>query len=63
MDGRRWVYSGSGDKNVEANYIEQGDVTPVWSVIADKPPFRVCAGGCVEDHEPVQEASAHRGLA
>ena len=39
MDGRRWVYSGSGAKNVEANYIEQGDVTPVWSVIADKPSF------------------------
>ncbi|MFZ4166499.1 tail fiber domain-containing protein [Brevundimonas sp. NPDC058933] len=39
MDGRRWVYSGSGAKNVETNYIEQGDVTPVWSVIADKPSF------------------------
>lgn len=39
MDGRRWVYSGSGAKNVEANYIEQGDVTPVWAVIADKPSF------------------------
>jgi len=38
-DGRRWVYSGSGSKTVEASYIEQGDVTPVWSVIADKPSF------------------------
>ncbi|MCZ4108564.1 tail fiber domain-containing protein [Brevundimonas diminuta] len=38
-DGRRWVYSGSGSKTVEANYIEQGDVTPTWSVIADKPSF------------------------
>ncbi|MCA0366632.1 MAG: tail fiber domain-containing protein [Proteobacteria bacterium] len=38
-DGRRWVYSGTGAKNAEANYIEQGDVTPVWSVIADKPSF------------------------
>ena len=39
MDGRRWVYSGEGSKTAEASYIEQGDVTPVWSVIADKPPF------------------------
>jgi len=38
-NGRRWVYSGSGAKNAEASYIEQGDVTPVWSVIADKPSF------------------------
>ena len=37
-DGRRWVFSG-GSKTAEASYIEQGDVTPVWSVIADKPPF------------------------
>nr|WP_314187432.1 tail fiber domain-containing protein [uncultured Brevundimonas sp.] len=38
-DGRRWVYSGEGSKTAEASYIEQGDVTPVWSVIADKPLF------------------------
>lgn len=38
-DGRRWVYSGEGSMTAEASYIEQGDVTPVWSVIADKPSF------------------------
>lgn len=38
-DGRRWVYSGNGSKTVESSYIEQGDVTPIWSVIADKPSF------------------------
>lgn len=36
-DGRRWVYSGTGSKTVEASYIEQGDVTPIWDVIANKP--------------------------
>ncbi len=38
-DGRRWVYSGSGSKTAEASYIEQGDVTPDWTVIANKPSF------------------------
>lgn len=36
-DGRRWVYSGTGSKTAEASYIEQGDVTPIWDVIANKP--------------------------
>jgi len=36
-DGRRWVYRGEGSKTSEASYIELADITPVWSVIADKP--------------------------
>ena len=36
-DGRRWVYSGSGSKTAEASFIEQGDVTPVWDAVANKP--------------------------
>ena len=36
-DGRRWVYSGSGSKTSESSYVEMSDVTPEWSVIANKP--------------------------
>jgi hypothetical protein len=36
-DGRRWVYSGSGSKTLEASYVELADITPVWSAIGDKP--------------------------
>lgn len=36
-DGRRWVYSGTGDKLDEENYVELADVTPHWDVIAGKP--------------------------
>ncbi|HAE27016.1 MULTISPECIES: hypothetical protein [Hyphomonas] len=36
-DGRRWTYSGTGDKTLEASYTEMADVTPEWSVIANKP--------------------------
>jgi len=36
-DGRRWVYSGSGSKTSEASYVEMSDVTPEWSVVANKP--------------------------
>ncbi|MFN3558947.1 MAG: hypothetical protein ACK4UQ_06630 [Brevundimonas sp.] len=36
-DGKRWVYSGNGSKTSEASFIEQGDVTPVWGAVADKP--------------------------
>lgn len=36
-DGRAWVYSGSGDKILEASYVEIADKTPEWSVIANKP--------------------------
>ena len=42
-DGRRWVYSGSGSKTAEASYIEMADVTPDWSVIANKPSFATVA--------------------
>ena len=36
-DGRRWVYSGSGSKTNAASYIEMGDTSPDWSVLANKP--------------------------
>jgi hypothetical protein len=36
-DGRRWVYSGSGSKTDSASYVELADITPDWSVIANKP--------------------------
>lgn len=36
-DGRRWIYSGSGSKTSEASYVELADVTPDWSVVANKP--------------------------
>jgi hypothetical protein len=36
-DGRRWVYTGSGSKVLEASYIELADITPDWGVIANKP--------------------------
>lgn len=36
-DGKRWVYRGTGSKTSESSYVELADITPVWSVIADKP--------------------------
>jgi hypothetical protein len=36
-DGRRWVYSGSGSKVLEASYVELADVTPEWTAIANRP--------------------------
>lgn len=42
-DGRRWVYSGSGSKTAEASYIELADISPEWSVIANKPGFSAVA--------------------
>lgn len=42
-DGRRWVYSGSGSKTAEASYIELADITPEWSIIANKPSFATVA--------------------
>jgi hypothetical protein len=36
-DGRRWVYTGAGDKTLEASYVEIADVTPEWDAIANKP--------------------------
>jgi hypothetical protein len=42
-DGRRWVYTGSGSKTAEASYIELADITPDWSVIANKPSFATVA--------------------
>lgn len=36
-DGRRWVYSGAGGKTATASYVELADITPEWSVIANKP--------------------------
>lgn len=42
-DGRRWVYTGIGSKTAEASYIELADVTPEWTVIANKPSFATVA--------------------
>jgi hypothetical protein len=36
-DGRRWVYTGSGSKTLEASYIELADITPEWAAVANKP--------------------------
>jgi hypothetical protein len=36
-DGRRWVYTGTGSKILEASYITLADVTPDWSAIDNKP--------------------------
>lgn len=43
-DGRRWTYTGTGSKIAEASYIEMADVTPDWSVIANKPSTRAGYG-------------------
>lgn len=40
-DGRRWVYSGSGDKTLEASYVELSDITPDWNSITNKPAIDV----------------------
>ena len=37
VDGKRWVYSGTGDKTLEASYVELSDVTPAWASISGKP--------------------------
>jgi len=42
-DGRRWVYSGTGSKTLEASYIELADITPDWAVVANKPAFATVA--------------------
>ncbi len=36
-DGRRWIYTGSGSKTLEASYIELADITPEWTAVANKP--------------------------
>lgn len=36
-DGQAWRYSGSGSKTLEASYYNLADITPDWSVIANKP--------------------------
>jgi len=36
-DGSRWVYIGSGDKTLEASYIELADISPAWIQITSKP--------------------------
>lgn len=36
-DGKRWIYTGTGDKTLEASYILSADITPEWDVIAGKP--------------------------
>ena len=36
-DGRRWVYTGTGSKVLEASYITLADVSPDWNAIDNKP--------------------------
>ncbi|MCA2510538.1 MAG: hypothetical protein IM561_09160 [Microcystis sp. M60BS1] len=36
-DGNRWIYTGSGSKTLSTSYIQLADITPDWSVIANKP--------------------------
>lgn len=35
--GRRWIYTGTGPKTLESNYILLSDMTPDWSEISNKP--------------------------
>ncbi|MCE9605069.1 MAG: hypothetical protein K8U03_09240 [Planctomycetia bacterium] len=42
-DGQRWVYKGTGSKTLEASYILCADVTPDWSVVANKPTLGTAA--------------------
>lgn len=42
-DGRRFVYSGTGSKTVEASYIELADITPDWANVSGKPTFAAVA--------------------
>lgn len=42
-DGTRYVYSGTGSKTLAASYVTLADVTPEWSVIANKPTFATVA--------------------
>lgn len=41
-DGVRWVYN-TGTKTLEASYVQLADITPEWSVIANKPAFATVA--------------------
>lgn len=36
-DGVRWVYTGSGNKLLEASYIQLSDISPAWIQITSKP--------------------------
>jgi len=36
-DGWRWVYTGSGDKTLQASYIQLADITPDWGAVQNKP--------------------------
>lgn len=36
-DGKRWVYSGTGSKTVEASYVVLADITPEWNTIENRP--------------------------
>ncbi|WP_349434253.1 phage tail fiber protein [Pararhizobium sp. A13] len=38
-DGKRWLYTGTGDKALEASYILLADTTPEWNAVANKPNF------------------------
>lgn len=37
VDGKRWQYTGTGDKTLAASYILISDETPEWAAIENKP--------------------------
>jgi hypothetical protein len=59
-DGQRWVYSGSGSKTSEASYILSADVTPDWSVIANKPTLGTAADNAETDFAAIAPGSSTR---
>ena len=48
-DGFRWVYSGTGDKLLEASYVPLADLTPEWDVVANKPSFFATTAALISD--------------
>lgn len=61
-DGRRWVYTGTGSKVLEASYIQLADITPEWDQIANKPALATGAQGALAD-SAVQPGAAVSVLA
>jgi hypothetical protein len=49
-DGKRWVYTGTGAKDLESSYIVLADITPDWSTIANKPTFGTAATTASTDY-------------
>lgn len=54
-DGRRFVYTGTGSKTVEASYIVLADITPEWTAIANKPTMTAAGLALLDDLSSVQQ--------